>query len=99
MKALEGIKMTKVSPEYIIDKIISALLTKPIFYNKFSSEMDFIITSCLLTPVPDDKIIISKKFKYIMENIWFVPYGSIDNIAKEAIEEYKKELDKGENNE
>jgi hypothetical protein len=35
----------------------------------------------------------------IIYNIWFVPYATIDNIANEAIEEYKSMLKEGNNNE
>jgi hypothetical protein len=39
------------------------------------------------------------RFKHIMNNIWFIPYGKIDEMAKEAIDEFKKHCEDGDSNE
>lgn len=99
IRILDGVKMAKVSAEYVINKLITALLTTPIFYYSFTLEIGNIINAAVINPKSDVEIATYNKFKSIMENIWFVPYAGIDNIAKEAIEEFKKECENGDKNE
>lgn len=42
----------------------------------------------------DTKVI--ERLRAILYDIWFIPYSKLDNIAREAIDQYKKEM--GDNN-
>ena len=94
---VDVLKLSKYSSTFIIDKIINTLLKTPLFYSKMIIEMSELATSCIISSSDNGKKIL-ETFKYIMENIWFLPYGEIDKIAKECIEEFKTQKG-GENNE
>lgn len=90
LNILKGINMYRLEYETFINQIIDTLLTKPLFYNTAIKELENIAYHCIHLP-NDDVSIIYDKFLYIVKNIWFVPYGKIDEIANEAIEEFKKQ--------
>ena len=90
MNILENLKILKFSTEFVIDSIITALLTRPLFYKNALQELNIITTRAFNL---DNKYVDSEKiyknFKYLMNNIWFVPYGLIDEMINEAIEDFK----------
>ena len=88
LNVLKGINVFYKKYEDFINDIITELLTKPIFYYMLAERMNDILIRYIDTY--EETLEIRKKFIYILKNIWFVPYGQIDEIAKEAIEEFKK---------
>lgn len=103
LNILKGIGMFKASVdyEYIINMIMEKLLTKPSFYSKVNKEMGDIAYGCITlnNNNQEESKAMYQKFVYIIKNIWFVPYGKIDEIATEAIEEFKKQGGVDESNE
>ena len=97
--ALESIGFVRISTQKIIEKIIEALLSKPSFYSKVSIELDNIVIDSLKLNRAKDEDKIFDNFKCIMQNIWFVPYGKIDEIANEAMKEFEARTKGGESNE
>jgi predicted nucleic-acid-binding protein len=95
MNILENINLLKHSSKFIINRIISSLLTRPLFYKDALQELDIIANQAFNLNQDSEKIY--KNFKYIIDNIWFVPYGLIDEMINEAIEEFNKTH--GDNNE
>lgn len=93
---LNNFELIKFSSEFIINKIIEITLSRPLFHSKFTTDMNHFALSCFYNKQNIEKFI--GNFVYIMENIWFVPYGQIDEMAKEAIKEFKK-YEEGVNNE
>ena len=99
---LKGINLIRYNQNIIINHITNALLPAPLFYSNMVTEIDYIIDSCIDAVAfnnYDNGEKILESFNHIMKNIWFVPYGKIDEMAKEAIEEFKKNTKDGENNE
>lgn len=94
-----SVGMYKMNYEYFINRIIKVLLTKPIFYSTLITEMDNITDSCITLHDSEQGREIYGGFKYLMRNIWFIPYGKIDEMANEAIEEFKNQSGEGEDNE
>jgi hypothetical protein len=81
-----------------IDRIIETLLSYPKRYCKVIESLRYIITKDMYF-TNNNSIDIFDQCTTIIYNIWFVPYATIDNIANEAIEEYKSMLKEGNNNE
>lgn len=91
LTVLDGLDVFKFTYNYIIDKIIEALLTRPITRYKLNEYMGEIATSSFKSFDNKNASELFENFKYLMRNIWFVPYSEIDNIANEAIEKFKKD--------
>lgn len=99
LNVLKGIGIVSKNYKLIIDNIIRKSLSFPMFYStfeKFMYEVAYTTFDNVDTEVAKE---LYEKFKYILQNIWFVPYGQIDEMAKEAIEEFNKHCGEGENNE
>lgn len=85
--------------EVIIESVIDKLLSRPIFYYDLVYKMNTVVNSYIKSDHSKESEKIYKKLLYIMRNIWFVPYGQIDEMANEAIEEFKKHCEDNENDE
>ena len=99
LNILKGIGMVKKEYKLIIGDIIKKSLSFPTFYSTFKKSMLDVNFTAIENSDYEEWKIVYKKFVYILQNIWFVPYGKIDEMAKEAIEEFKKHCEEGENNE
>lgn len=76
---------------FMIDSILE--MPSPCRYEKFKSFLqDNVLDK--MTKVPEN---ILKNVEYIIMNIWFVPYGKVDDIARVGIKEFNSH--KGDNNE
>lgn len=76
---------------FMIDSILE--MPSPCRYEKFKSFLqDNVLDK--MTKVPEN---ILKNVEYIIMNIWFVPYGKVDDIARAGIKEFNSH--KGDNNE
>ena len=101
LNILKNVNMYRMDYKVFIDQIIDTLLSRPIFYKKMIKELEYITHSCIdiNTDRVENPTLVHRKFLHIMKNIWFVPYGKIDEMAKSAIEEFEKYTKVGENNE
>lgn len=101
LNVLAGIGLYTMAYEYFINRVLDTLLTRPLFYEKAMEELSFIVNDIfnISNYNNSDKEKIYEKFKYILQNIWFIPYGKIDEIAEEAIKEFKEQCKDGDNNE
>lgn len=101
LNILKNMGMYRMAYEVFINEIIDTLLTKPSYYKKIDDELVNLTHSCIHIDTDKCKTpsLIYGNFLNIMRNIWFVPYGKIDEMAKEAIEEFKKHCEKGDINE
>lgn len=100
LNILNNVGILKCNYEHFINEIIEALLSSPLFYSDaIEALLDIAMYNVSISATNENGSIIYKKFAYIMRNIWFVPYGQIDEIANEAIEEFKKHCEEGESNE
>ena len=97
LKMFEPLGVLRINIRTIINKIIETLLTKPSFNDTISDELHNIVIDSLNNEKITDTVMNS--LDYIVKTIWFVPYGKIDEMAKEAIEEFKKQYEEGGNNE
>lgn len=93
LNMLKGIGMYRMDYKVFINQIIDTLLSKPTYYDHAVKELSFITDNYIKLISGEESIIIHKRFAHIMKNIWFVPYGSIDEMANEAIDEFKKQLE------
>ena len=100
LTVLNGIGMYRMKHEAFIAEILETLLTKPLFYPTAMKELESLTSNCIRI-IENSNIseMVYKGFIYIMKNIWFIPYGKIDEIAREAINEFKKQCGEGELNE
>ena len=87
---LQDINALVYSNNFIINDIIKTLLTTPIVYKKALTELNRIARSSVKRDGSENSKKVYEALKYILQNIWFVPYNNIDEIANEAIEEFKK---------
>lgn len=100
LNILSGIGMYKISYNTFIEQVVDTLLSKPQFYTQAIKELVNIAHNLIHIEASDDNMKkIYVRFLYIMRNIWFVPYGQIDEMAKEGIAEFEKHCKDGENNE
>ena len=83
--------ISKQDVNIIIDSIMD--IPSPCRYERFKSFLQDNVLSKLAN-VPKK---ILDNIEYVIMNIWFVPYGKIDEIAKAGIEEFKSHT--GDNNE
>ena len=101
LHVLDSVKVTTHSPNFIINRIIGTLLTRPLFHRDMLKQINVIAVDTIINSNNEEIKQVFQNFKYILENIWFVPYGEIDELVKTAINEYKDELtgdDKNEGN-
>lgn len=80
----------KFSYRFIIERIINDLLTKPLYYDDAIKKMDAIAYESININNNDNSAELAGRFMYILRNVWFIPYGKIDEMAAEAIKEFKK---------
>jgi len=99
LSILDKMNMLKYSIRFIINKIIESLLTKPSFNDVISDNLHYIAIDCINVREIKNRDVIVNNLEYILKTIWFIPYGRIDEIAKEAIDEFKKQCGEGGNNE
>lgn len=100
LNILKGVGMYRMEYEVFIEQVMDTLLTRPSFYSKTVKELDTLTNQCIkIQEDSDESNKIYDKFKYIMKNIWFVPYGRIDEMAEQAIDEFKKQSGMGDDNE
>ena len=79
----------------IINKILEEFLTRPFFYYDFESKIYNIFSDYEL--FMDDKL--KKVFDTIVNYIWFIPYGTLDELSREGLEEFQNRVfGNGENN-
>lgn len=98
---LESTHLVKHSRNFIINRIIGTLLTRPLFHRDLLTQLNIIATQTIINSSNEDVKQIFQNFKYILDNIWFVPYGEIDELVKTALEEFKNKYigdDKNEGN-
>lgn len=99
LTVLNNMGLLRKDCEDIIGDIIDALLTKPIYYTTFTITIDHIVIAAIHVPNSKETNEVFERIRYIFKNIWFIPYGKIDEIASEAIKEYKERYKVGDNNE
>lgn len=101
LNMLKSLDMYRTEYKVFINEVIDTLLSRPSFYKNIINELTNITHNLINinTDKTKEASLIYKKFLYIMQNIWFIPYGEIDEMAKEAIEEFKKHCGEGENGE
>jgi len=97
--ALEGINAIQVSKLWVINRILSSLLLRPMFYKDVVVELGNISRDTVKSGNSEEIKIVYNNLKYVIENIWFIPYGTIDEIAKEAIQEFEKRYGDNSSNE
>lgn len=95
LNVLSGIAMYNLSYETFINEVIDTLLAKPSFYKTVINEITNIVDNLIRIDNTKESSLIFSNFLYIMRNIWFVPYGQIDEMAKEAIAEFEKHCEDG----
>ena len=93
LSVLDNMHLLKYSINYCIENIIKSLLTRPIFYKDF---LNAVSVKWLHEYDSESAKLVDKFFSHIMKNIWFVSYNDIDNMAHQAIEDFKKNSDKNE---
>jgi hypothetical protein len=91
LNILAGVGMFNLSYETFINEIIDTTLSKPSFYKTVINELVNIADNLIRVDESNESKLIFNKFTHIIKNIWFVPYGRIDEMATEAIEEFKKQ--------
>ena len=80
--------------DYLIDPIMKNLLHgSPIRYKDLKSILNNACSDAL-NYIKENADTIYRDYLYLLNNIWFVPYGKIDDLNKIAIKEYSKILDK-----
>lgn len=70
----------------IVDRILEEFLTRPFFYSELEEKLDGIFSDYTMFLSPELHV----AFNAIINNIWFIPYGILDNLSNEAVEEFKK---------
>ena len=95
LHVLNSVKIIKHSSVFIINRIISTLLTKPLLYKDMLLELNVIATQSIINSDNEDVKQVFKNFKYILDNIWFIPYGEIDELIKKAIKEFEDKYNGG----
>lgn len=70
----------------VIDRILEEFLTRPFFYSELEEKLDDIFSDYTMFFTAD----LHAVFNSIINNIWFIPYGILDNLSNEALEEFKK---------
>ena len=90
LNVLKGIGMYRLDYKTFINEVIDTTLSKPSYYTTVINELINIANNCIHADDSRKAAVIYDNFEYILKNIWFVPYGQIDAMAEEAIEEFKK---------
>lgn len=93
LSVLNDMHLLKYGINFCIYHIIENLLTRPIFYKDL---LNAVSVKWLFEYDSENAKIVDKIFSHIMKNIWFISYNDIDNIAYQAIEDFKKNSDKNE---
>ena len=97
---LESVGVVKTSTNFIINRLTDSILSKPLFYKDFISQLSIIADQTIkIDSNNKDLDQIFKNFKYILDNIWFIPYSGIDELAEDAIKEFKKQYAGDDKNE
>ena len=101
LNLLKNINMYRMKYEVFIDMVIDTLLTKPSYYKNIDKELINLTYNCIHIDIDkrEEASLFYNKFFNIMRSIWFIPYGKIDETAKEAIEVFQKRCEEGENHE
>lgn len=97
LNILKSINMYRMEYKVFIDQIIDTLLSKPLFYDNAIKELANLTYNCIVTDDSNKALEIYKRFLYIMKSVWFIPYGRIDQMAEEAIKEFKKHTEDNNN--
>lgn len=90
LNVLKNIGMYRLDYKTFINEILDTTLTKPSYYTTVMNELANITNNCIHTDGSKKAAVIYDNFEYILKNIWFVPYGQIDAMGEEAMEEFKK---------
>ena len=98
LNVLKNINMFRIDYKVLINEVIDTVLTKPSFYTNVKKELKNIAFNLINLDKTEASEEIYKRFLYILLNIWFIPYGRIDEMAKEGIEEFKKHCEEGNKN-
>ena len=69
----------------VIDRILEEFLTRPFFYSELEEKLNDIFSDYTMFFAEDLHV----AFNSIVNNIWFIPYGILDNLSNEAVEEFK----------
>lgn len=99
LNILKSIGMYRIDYETFINEVIDTLLTRPSFYKNIIKELATLTHNLINIDNSDATALIYKKFLHIIKNIWFVPYGKIDEMANDALDEFEQHYKVGENNE
>ena len=95
--ALESIRAVQVNKRWVINRLLSTLLIRPMFYNDVLTEFSIIASDAIKNDGSKPMQVAFSNFKYVLENIWFIPYSDIDKVAEEAIKEFQNKCEESNN--